>query len=244
MLASNTKHKSGRLLRWALALQPFLFDIKHLTGKENVCADSLSRRNYPENNADEEQLEDGTKSPDVFQIQKQNTKITEVRLFYDHDPDTVVSALEKTIQNEPIDLRPALSTLQQQCPDFQDIYNYLSNGSLPDDLKLARKITIELQQYSILNNILYHWYQRRGRKFDKHERMIQQIALLRVLREDALKAYHDSQSGGAHLATKRVYEAMILRYYWGKCTSIYTTMFSPVTDANESRPETKTTKLF
>ena len=62
--------------------------------------------------------------------------------------------------------------------------------------------------------------------------------------EDALKAYHDSQNGGAHLATKRVYEAMILTYYRGKTYSISTTMFSPVTDAKESRPETKITKLL
>lgn len=92
----------------------------------------------------------------------------------------------------------------------------MSKGSLPDDLKLTRKITIESQQYSILNGIQYHWYQRRGRKLNKQERMIQQVALPRVLRVDTLKAYHDSQSGGAHLATKRVYEAMILTYYRGK----------------------------
>jgi hypothetical protein len=109
-----------------------------------------------------------------------------------------------------------LATLQQQYQDFHDIYNYLSKGLLPDDLKLTRKITIESQQYSILNGILYHWYQRRGRKLNKQERMIQQVVLPRVLRVDALKAYHDSQSGGAHLATKRVYEAMLLRYYRGK----------------------------
>jgi hypothetical protein len=75
----------------------------------------------------------------------------------------------------------------QQYQDFQDIYNYLSNGSLPDDLKLTRKITIESQQYSILNGIQYHWYQRRGRKLNKQERMIQQVALPRVLRVDTLK---------------------------------------------------------
>ena len=84
-----------------------------------------------------------------------------------------------------------MAALQQQCPDFQDIYNYLSKGSLPDDLKLARKITIESQQYSILNGILYHWYQRRGRKLNKQERMIQQVALPRVLRESNLHQVED-----------------------------------------------------
>ena len=212
----NTKHKSGRLLRWAIALQPYSFDVKHIKGKENLCADALSRRTYPENNSDQEELEDGPKSQDVLQIQTQKAEITEVHLFYDHDPDTVVAALEEEQQHQPVEQRPDLATLQQQCPDFQDIYNYLNTSSLPDDRKTARKITIESQQYSILNGILYHWYQRRGRKLNEQDRMIQQVALPRVLREDALKAYHDSQSGGAHFATKRVYEAMHLRYYWGK----------------------------
>ena len=42
------------------------------------------------------------------------------------------------------------------------------------------------------------------------------IALPQVLREEALTAYHDSGSGGAHPATKRVYEALRLKYWWPK----------------------------
>jgi hypothetical protein len=42
---------------------------------------------------------------------------------------------------------------------------------------------------------------------DRQEAHHQQVALPQVLREEALTAYHDSESGGAHLATKRVYEA-------------------------------------
>lgn len=38
---------NSRLIRWALTIQEYTFEIKHCTGKENVVADILSR--YPEN---------------------------------------------------------------------------------------------------------------------------------------------------------------------------------------------------
>ncbi|GFR76053.1 reverse transcriptase [Elysia marginata] len=36
-------HKNARLMRWALALQEFSFDVVHISGSENVHADALSR---------------------------------------------------------------------------------------------------------------------------------------------------------------------------------------------------------
>ena len=51
---------------------------------------------------------------------------------------------------------------------------------------------------------------------DRQEAYHQQIALPQVLREEALTGYHNSESGGAHLATKRVYEALRLKYWWPK----------------------------
>ena len=37
------KHKSQRLFRWSLILQPYSLDVKHIKGQHNVIADCLSR---------------------------------------------------------------------------------------------------------------------------------------------------------------------------------------------------------
>ncbi|CAC5416210.1 unnamed protein product [Mytilus coruscus] len=130
--------------------------------------------------------------------------------------NTVIAAVQDDNATVQIEQKEDIGTLQRKCTDFEDIYAYLNDGTLPENNKLARKVNIESQQYSLLNGILYHWYQRRTKKPDEQARQHQQLALPRVLRDAALLAYYDSQSGGAHLATKKVYEALKLKYYWPK----------------------------
>ncbi|XP_076041903.1 uncharacterized protein LOC143025779 [Oratosquilla oratoria] len=43
VFVNNMKNKNMRLTRWWLALQPYNLEIKHVSGKNNVIADSLSR---------------------------------------------------------------------------------------------------------------------------------------------------------------------------------------------------------
>ena len=42
----TTKHTNGRLIRWNLELMQYNFEISHLSGRQNVVADTLSRRRY------------------------------------------------------------------------------------------------------------------------------------------------------------------------------------------------------
>jgi len=39
----KAKFQNGRLMRWALSLQPFKFTVRAIKGSENVGADFLSR---------------------------------------------------------------------------------------------------------------------------------------------------------------------------------------------------------
>lgn len=153
----STKHKSGRLLR--LALQHYDFEVKHIKGKGNTGADALSRRTYADKQPDQDQMEDGPKIGDVFPIIDEPYNLTEVHLFYGNDPSTVLAALHYDTVTHPIESKPDLGELHRQCLDFQHRYAYLDQGILPDDNKLARKVNIESQNISLLNNILYHWYQ-------------------------------------------------------------------------------------
>ena len=43
MFMDSNKHTNGRLARWALQLQPFIFDIHYRPGKKNGNADTLSQ---------------------------------------------------------------------------------------------------------------------------------------------------------------------------------------------------------
>ena len=196
-----------------MALQHYNFEVKHIKGKENACADALSRRTYSPTHENQDKCEDGPRDNEVLTVTTPK-EITEVRFYYDNDPETVIAALQTDDLTQQIEDRDDIGTLQKQCPDFCHIYTYLEKGKIPDDNKLARKIIYESQQYSLLNGILYHWYQRRSKTVKRNERYHQQIALPKCLRQEALEAYHDSQIGGAHLATKRVYEALRLKYFW------------------------------
>ena len=40
---NKMKNKNLRLLRWSLALQEYNLNIRHIAGKDNVVADTLSR---------------------------------------------------------------------------------------------------------------------------------------------------------------------------------------------------------
>ena len=41
------KNKNQRLLRWSILLQQYNLDIRHIKGRENVIADTLSRAGHP-----------------------------------------------------------------------------------------------------------------------------------------------------------------------------------------------------
>jgi hypothetical protein len=128
--------------------------------------------------------------------------VNDIPQQFDSQSFTNVCALEKN------------SDLQKQCPYFGPIYEFLKNGTLPADKKRAHAIPYESNQYEIINDTLYHFFQPRAKKKTYKNELIKQIALPETLRQDLLLSYHDSKAGGGHLGIKRTYEAIKQKYYF------------------------------
>lgn len=210
----QTAKHTGRLERWAFKIQYLNFDIVHRPGKSNVVADCLSRRPYDDSNSS---------SANVCSLQNdipcdEDGYQREVTFVYANDPEDSfpsISALEVGCDiNDIIGNNTSLSELQKNCDDFKEIYAYLYDKTLPDDTKTIRHIISESAFYSIQNNVLYHWYQRRCRNVQEELRHILQIALPKCLRLDALKSYHDFLAGGGHLGVEKCRSSLLQSYWW------------------------------
>ncbi|CAG2189252.1 Retrovirus-related Pol polyprotein from transposon 17.6,Retrovirus-related Pol polyprotein from transposon opus,Retrovirus-related Pol polyprotein from transposon 297 [Mytilus edulis] len=213
----NQKANTGKLTRWAMDLQHYNFEIKYRKGCNNQVADALSRRSYPEQPDDENEVA-------AVKVSEVNTRTEasgndktfesiQVEFFY--DDYTMVAPLDPVIARPELSNLPAIAKLQQNCHDFGNMYKFLTQGILPADNDQSSKVQKSAQDYSICNNVLYKWFQKRVR-VDNGEKWIKQLCLPQALREDALLSYHDSFVGGAHLGIERVYHALSLKYFWPK----------------------------
>ena len=202
------KDCQGRLGRWALLLQGYNMEIIHKSSRNNANADGLSRRSYPP--LPEEEKED----PEVCTVGY------EVTFCYSNDPsDIKVQSVETEPAKKSSDKAkscPNLQRLQQNCPDFQAIYKYKTTGEVPEDEKQARTLVAEASQFEIQNGLLYHFYTPRSRGVPREERLVKQLAVPKIMRDDILRSYHDSLAGGGHQGHERTFAAIRLKYYWPK----------------------------
>ena len=176
----NTPRPSAKLARWAMAIQEMDLTIKHRSGRSNAGADALSR--YPVDTATVSAVvEDSLSFPpdDVT------------------DSDELSAATERKLKN--------LSTLQRSCAELEPIYSYLSDGTLPADEKLARKVVLESRHFDLLDGVLHHENPHRPGKWC----LAVPVSLRSALLEDA----HDGLLAG-HLGEKRVYDRLRRDYWW------------------------------
>ncbi|CAC5404338.1 unnamed protein product [Mytilus coruscus] len=173
--------------------QHYNFEIKYRKGCNNQVADALSRRSYPEQPDDENEIaavkvsevNTGTEASG----KDRTSESIQVEFFY--DDYTMVAPLDPVIARPELSNLPAIAKLQQNCPDFGNMYRFLTQGILPADFDQSSKVQKSAQDYSICNNVLYKWFQKRVR-VDNGEKWIKQLCLPQALREDALLSYHDS----------------------------------------------------
>ena len=152
----NVKADTGRIARWALALQEYAFTVIHRKGVVNSNADALSRREYEQ---EEEPLTE-VDTPPYIELLPVETVTTS--FYYEGDNENNETCDDK---GDPAVLATVtiasligsnIGEAQQACPEIGLWYNYALNNDLPKDDKLARRIVIESDQYGLRDNTLYH----------------------------------------------------------------------------------------
>lgn len=87
----------------------------------------------------------------------------------------------------------------------------IESGELPKDENLIKMITVEKEHYDMVDGILLHRYESRGKKKPLDERLIIQTALPKKLRLRVLQGYHDHNG---HFGVKKTFSAIQAKYYW------------------------------
>ena len=229
--------QTGRRQRWSDYLQGFQFEIKHKPGRIHGNADSLSRRTYPDsaNTVEPE--------PNLFplvstiedNIPPNNPEVVEYNLSYTNtivvnqlnngptkpSPLTALfsseahyasisslNLLQNLTENPPSDVR----LLQLNDPELGPIIRFLEDQQLPEDERLAVEIRRTAPDYQIIDGVLHFNYAPKG-KGPRADRVVKQLMVPHVLRDDLLKSYHDSPIG-CHQGMTRTYERMKQKYWW------------------------------
>ena len=225
------KAKNGRLLRWSLLLQGYIFEIKFKSGKSNNNADALSRREYPE--PPPEDPEDEVTNDDIYfaainEVSKQQTYCTEIQFEYETsvlDDESMEATSEETTNNQTEDYQLAaiepevdvsaivnLAQLQRQDTYLGRIIAFVETGELPAESKLARQTIYESEEYFFIDDILHHKYH----PSDKHKKevhpVMEQLVIPECLKIKLLQQYHDNNG---HPGFDRCYET-IREKYWFK----------------------------
>ena len=216
-------HKTnGRLMRWAMELQEYRYDVIYRRGDTHTAADGISRMPF-------ERLQRDPTIPEALNLDIAKHDITD---GFEAEPlDTHVDvAQDRTHVVDPpvgpdaprlspeciatvdIALLPTREELQQayaSCPDFCDLVTYLSTRQLPQDDTTARKILLEEPDYVLEDGILYRFQSSNsGALHGMHTKV---ICVPTALRPQVTIGIHDRN---AHAGIQRTYATARTRFYW------------------------------
>jgi len=240
-LQSLKVSSNRRLTRWALALQPYKFEIYYKKGSKLTAADGISRRPFPEPlvEEDDELKEDSfiaSVHTDIFDLNVDNTTTPKknrkpwTSITIDYENDDLGASTEEVVTtiNDPLNVADGYNVqqLQRQNPDFIPIFHYLEQGILPNDDKAARKLVFEVEHFVIKDGILYHIFHPRTKRLHEVKPVIQQLCVPNVLREELLRAYHDNN---AHVGRERLYDTLKQKHYF---PYMYTTVIEYVSSCH------------
>lgn len=183
----NVKDHNGRLMRWALTLMEYDFEIQHVKGKTNFVADALSRA--PVNMV---------------------VTVNEEKKSGDAE-NSLTSETAELIAGHKLDV---IRQMQLEDEELIPIILYLTDGTLPEDGKHAESLVHKtLNKYVLVDGVLYHLWQQSNALTHPRVEMVQQLVIPKCLRKEILFACHEDLFSG-HSGIKKTYERLRNRFYW------------------------------
>jgi transposase InsO family protein len=185
----SVKDHNAQLMRWALMLLEYEFEIIHVKGKTNVVADALSRApiNLISTVIEEQKL--------MEKVSEDESKITEADM----------------ISGDKIEL---IKQMQTQDEELMPIILYLIDGSLPENGKQAESLVHKtMNKYVLIGGVLYHLWQQSSSITHPRLQMVEQLVVPKNLQKEILYACHEDLFSG-HGGIKKTYERLRNRFYW------------------------------
>ena len=183
----SVKDHNGRLMRWALTLMEYDFEIHHVKGKTNFVADALSRA--PVNMV---------------------TAVNEEKKRTDAE-NTVTPEAVELIAGHKLDV---IRRMQSEDEELIPIMLYLADGTLPENGKQAESLVHKsLNKYVLVDRVLYHLWQQSNALTHPRVEMVQQLVIPKCHRKEILYACHEDLFSG-HSGIKKTYERLRNRFWW------------------------------
>ena len=205
----TAKKPRGIIFRWLDLLTSFDFDIKHRPGKENVCADAISRSSHMDHPTREENEEE---SEYIYRIGEYIESIDLIGDMLDADNDESDHEIDNVESDENLE---NIKEAQQEDPILKDVRFWVQRNQKPTKQELEGKPLI-LKHYaqvfellSLQNDVLY---------YTKEMSHIQDKPVTRiVLPERKWRAmfhevHEDIHSG--HFGERATCLKAISRFYW------------------------------
>jgi hypothetical protein len=180
----SQKVSTGRIARWVMRLQQYSYNVVHRKGSQNTNADALSRLPNWESIGDAE----------------------------DQVASMVLSGEATSNWAYPVLSLDLIRQEQQKDRFAAPFIQYLVNGNLPTDPRVARRILASADQYVLVSEILYHVC------FVTSKRVIETPNVLQLVVPEScvnivLENVHDSVVA-AHFGIQRTLSKVKQRYYW------------------------------
>ena len=236
-------HLNGRLIRWAIDLEAYDYDVEHIEGKKNCVADWLSRpeaqaesdlwvesmESEEDENLDTKAMarwlsQDGEQSQDDLTTGSDNETELEVSGDFEMDENLNAEVMEYVLYRESDESEriegSELWSSKYDCTKAQiadeycmDRMVYLKDRILPEDVTKKETIRREIDKEELFL-IKDGLLYRRGKASNGSKETVDDVLVLpRVYRKQMLQAYHYGKLG-LHWAAQRTYWRLKIKYWW------------------------------